>query len=79
MNLDLIRFLIDLLRNNFPLSVRYAIVLEVPWILNAIQKFVLSLLPDDNKQIIRFVNRKGLRNFMNDENIPTIIGRILNF
>lgn len=73
-NLELIRFLIDLLRGYFPLSVRYAIVLEVPWILNAIQRFVLSLLPDDNKQLIRFVNRKALRNYISEENIPAIIG-----
>ena len=73
-NLTLIHFLIDLLRGYFPLSVRYAIVLDVPWILNAIQKFVLSLLPDDNRQLIRFVNRKALRNYVTDDNIPTILG-----
>lgn len=73
-NLSLIHFLIDLLRSYFPLSVRYAIVINVPWILNAIQKFVLSLLPEDNKQLIRFLKRKDLHHFISESNIPRLIG-----
>lgn len=73
-NLALIHFLIDLLRSYFPLSVRYAIVLNVPWILNAIQKFVLSLLPENNKQLIRFLKRKDLHHFITESNIPMYVG-----
>jgi hypothetical protein len=69
-NLDLIRFLMDLLRVRFPLSLRYALVLEVPFLLNAVQKLVMAMLPEDNKRLVRFVNRRQLTCYVPKERLP---------
>lgn len=69
-NFWLIKFLIDLLRLRFPLSLRYAIVLEVPFLLNAVQRLVMAMLPEDNKRLVHFVNRRQLLSYVDSNALP---------
>ena len=69
-NFDLIKFLLDVLRLRFPLSLRYCLVHEVPFLLNAVQRLVMAMLPEDNKRLVRFVNRQQLHSFVDVHHLP---------
>lgn len=69
-NLELIKFLMELLRLRYPLSLRYALVLEVPFLLNAVQKVVMAMLPEENTRLVRFVNRRQLQSYVPVARLP---------
>ena len=72
--IDLIRFLITVLKDYFPCGIKYVIVYELPWILNTVQKLIFAMIPDDCKHLIKFTNRKSITSIVPCENLPDYMG-----
>lgn len=72
--IDLIRFLITVLKDYFPCGIKYVIVYELPWILNTVQKLIFAMIPDDCKHLIKFTNRKSITSIIPEDNLPDYMG-----
>jgi len=71
---DMLKYLITIMTNYFTWSIKYILVLELPWVLNAIQKMVFAMLPEEAKTLILFKNRKGLIKLIDSQNLPDYLG-----
>lgn len=72
--IDLIRFLITVLKDYFPCGIKYVIVYELPWILNTVQKLIFAMIPDDCKHLIKFTNRKNITSVVPTDKLPDYMG-----
>lgn len=64
MDLDLIKYLILLMKEYYPLFLHYIIIFQMPWILNAAFKVVKSLLPAKAIEKMKFTSRENLSDFV---------------
>jgi hypothetical protein len=73
-NLDLFRYLITTMANYFPFGIRRIIILDVPWILNKIQKVVFTMLPEEAQKVAIFTSTKHLTDYIDRDNLPDYLG-----
>lgn len=72
--IDILKYLIHVLRDYFPCGVKYILVVELPWILNTAQKMVFAMLPDQGKQLVQFKDKKSITKVIHSDNLPEYLG-----
>lgn len=74
LDLDYLRFLIDYGVKYCPVGVKYIVVLNIPWTLNAFRKMVFSFLSKEWFNVLKFANGKEILNYIDEENLPDYLG-----
>lgn len=67
MDIDLISYVINMFKEHYPWILNYILVLEMPWLLNAMWKIIKNMLPEESLEKIKFVDKKGLREYVAEE------------
>ncbi|XP_015791537.1 motile sperm domain-containing protein 2 [Tetranychus urticae] len=74
LDLDYMKFLINIGANYFPVGVKYILVVNVPWTFNAFRRAALSFLPSSWFGLIKFANGKEIFNFIDKSSVPDYLG-----
>ena len=72
-DMDLVFFMISLLKNYYPIILKSILVCQLPWTLNYVMKFVYSFVPEDFKQLIHIINKKELNNYIDPNQLPNFL------
>lgn len=64
MDMELIKYLINLFKSYYPNFLNYIIIFEMPWILNTAFKLIKSWLPAKAIPKIKLVNKTTLKEFV---------------
>lgn len=73
-HIDMMRFLITILKDYFPAGIRYVLVYDLPWILNAVQKMIFTMIPEEAKKQIFFKTKKNIHTMIPKSNLPDYMG-----
>lgn len=71
---DYLKFLISSGTNYFPVGVKYILVLNVPWALNAFRRMALSFLPEQWFGLLRFASGDEVYRFIDRDHLPDYLG-----
>ncbi|XP_053210724.1 motile sperm domain-containing protein 2-like [Panonychus citri] len=69
-----LKYFTDTGTNYFPYSIKYVLIYNLPWYLNAIQKVALSLVPKENMGIIKFGKGPQIFDYVDENNLPDFLG-----
>ena len=72
MHLKTNRFLIDC-TTHYPVGLKYVLVFNLPWILNALRSTVLAFVPQSLLGVLRFGSGDEIFNFIERENVPDFL------
>ena len=72
-DMDLLKFVVQALTSYFVENCRYVLIYEMPWILSSIWKIVKTWLPQDQRDAVKFANKKEMANFIEDSQLPDFI------
>ncbi|CAH2064861.1 unnamed protein product, partial [Iphiclides podalirius] len=67
MDLDLIMYMITLLKSYYPKFVNYSLIYQMPWIMSAGFKLIKGLFPAKALERFRFVNKDNLKEYVAQE------------
>lgn len=74
-NFDLMFFAMDVIGKHFPLQPAYVIAYNIPWIMKSFMKLGLQMIPDEAKDLLRFVDDdEELKSLFPLENLPDFMG-----
>ena len=68
--LDFLLFMTDVLQNHYPRGPKYNAFVDLPWILNATAKLVMSFMNEELKNSMKFIKNSELPEFIDKEYIP---------
>lgn len=64
LDMEFVQYLISLFRDYYPFFLNYIIIFEMSWILNAAWKVVKSWMPGKSVDMVKFVGRSDLKDFV---------------
>ena len=64
MDIDFVRYMIDVFKYYYPCVLNYILVMDMPWVMNAIWKIIKAWLPSVAVKKIKFVNRNTIDEFV---------------
>lgn len=64
MDMEFIRYMIDVLKDYYPWCLNYILVLDMPWVLNAAWKIIKAWLPAGAVKKIKFVNKNTVDEYV---------------
>ena len=64
MDIDFVRYMIDVFKYYYPFVLNYILVMDMPWVLNAIWKIIKAWLPAVAVKKIKFVNKNTIDEFI---------------
>jgi len=67
MDMEFIRYMIDVLKDYYPYCLNYILVLDMPWVLNAAWKIIKAWLPAGAVKKIKFVNKNTVDEYVHPE------------
>jgi hypothetical protein len=68
--LDFSYFLTDVIQNYYPRGMKYMLVIDLPWILNATSKIVMAFMNEELRNSVKFIKKRELPNYLDKESIP---------
>lgn len=74
MDMEFIKYLINLCKNYYPNFLNYIIIFEMPWILNTAFKIIKSWLPPKAIPKIKFVQKSNIHEYVEPNDILTCWG-----
>ncbi|CAK9802935.1 Motile sperm domain-containing protein 2 [Anthophora plagiata] len=74
MDMEFIKYLINLCKNYYPNFLNYIIIFEMPWILNTAFKIIKSWLPPKAIPKIKFVQKSNIHEFVDPNDVLTCWG-----
>jgi len=69
-DMDFSNFMTDILQTHYPRGPKYMAVVDLPWILNATAKLVMSFMNEELKNSIKFIKKDELPQYIGTEYIP---------
>ena len=69
-DIDFCFFTVEVLQNYYPRGLKYICVVDLPWILNATAKLVLSFMNEELRNCVKFIKSEELPQYVNSEQIP---------
>jgi len=67
MDMEFIRYMIDVLKDYYPYCLNYILVLDMPWVLNAAWKIIKAWLPSGAVKKIKFVNKSTVDEYVHSD------------
>ncbi|KAG1654692.1 Motile sperm domain-containing protein 2 [Nymphon striatum] len=74
MDMDLMRFIVDSFICNYPFFLKYILVIEIPWVLNAAWKIIKLWLPKKSVDLVKFLNKKTVLQFVDASQLLECMG-----
>jgi hypothetical protein len=71
---DFICFLKPIQSKYFPCLIKMHLNCEIPWILNSIAHFILSLMSEKTRKLIFFIKKSQLFDYISEDEIPQFLG-----
>ncbi|RWS18413.1 motile sperm domain-containing protein 2-like protein [Leptotrombidium deliense] len=72
-DLHMLLFFFETLRY-FPMGIKYYIIYDMPWLLNAFATLILSMIPGFAKDKIKFWDPKELLEHVDENALPDVLG-----
>ena len=69
-DMDFSNFMTEVLQNYYPRGPKYMAIVDLPWILNATAKLVMSFMNEELKNCVKFIKKDELTQYINPEYIP---------
>ena len=69
-DMDYTNFVTEVLQSYYPRGTKYMAVVDLPWILNATAKLILSFMNEELKSRIKFIKKEELTQYMDPQYIP---------
>jgi hypothetical protein len=69
LDMEMIKFIISCLKVNYPGLIDYMLIFQMPFLFNAAWKIIKNWLPPEALQIIKFVDRKSIREYVNENQL----------
>ncbi|KAM4795641.1 motile sperm domain-containing protein 2 [Rhinophrynus dorsalis] len=73
-DMDFVRFVINCFKVYYPRYLSKMVIFEMPWIMNAAFKIVKSWLGPEAINMLKFVNRNQVQDYISAEYLPTHMG-----
>ncbi|OCT93948.1 hypothetical protein XELAEV_18011611mg [Xenopus laevis] len=73
-DMDFVRFIINSFKTYYPRYLSKIVVYEMPWILNAAFKIVKSWLGPEAINLLKFVNKSQVQDYISAEYLPPLMG-----
>ena len=73
-DLDMLSYIISLLRYCYPEGLVYCLVYNLPWILRKFWALVKSWIQPNHHHLILFANGDEIKNFVDEDNLPKYLG-----
>ncbi|RNA36023.1 Motile sperm domain-containing 2 [Brachionus plicatilis] len=74
LDMDLIKFIVNCLKTYYPGLIDYMIVFQMPFIFNAAWKIIKNWLPPQAMKLIKFVDKKSIREFVHESQLFVHMG-----
>lgn len=71
---DFLKFLINSGQSYFPVGLKYILVYNIPWMLNAFRKLAFSILSEEMLGMLKFANDVEILKYISKENLPDYMG-----
>jgi len=72
-DMDMSRYIINVLQNYFPRGYKYVLIYEMPWIMVAFWKITRTWLSEHVQQSVRLAKKDEIFHFIDPENVPNYI------
>lgn len=72
-DIDLLMYFLSLIRDYFPVNVDYVLLINFPWLLNAVWTLAKRLIPPERRDVIVFISDKEIFNYVEPENTPDFL------
>lgn len=69
-DMELLKFVVQVLTNYFVENCRYVLIYEMPWVLTSIWKIVKSWLPQEQRDAVKFASKKEMSSFVKESELP---------
>lgn len=79
LDMDMIKFVVTCLKTYYPGLIDYMIVYQMPFIFNAAWKIIKNWLPPNSVNLIKFCDKKGIKEYIQDSQLFTHMGGTDNF
>lgn len=73
LDMDFLRFIVNLLVQYYPTYCRYAICLDLPWLFRSVWKLVRSWLPEEAQNTVQLITAKQITDFIDPKQVPNCI------
>ena len=73
LDLDLSRFLTQILTVYFPKGFKFVVIYDLPWIMSTFWKITSSWISNEIHHIIKFANKQQIFDYIDAENVPEYI------
>lgn len=70
MDMDFLRYLVQLLVQYFPSYCRYALCVDLPWLFRSVWKLVQTWLPEEARNSVHLITAEQLVDFIDADQIP---------
>lgn len=78
-DLEYIRIMIHLLKSYYPNVLSYILVYEMPWVMTGVFQIIKGLLPKKVLERMKFITSKNVRQYIDDEHMPSEWGGLDNY
>ena len=73
-DIDLLSFIVQTLRDYYPSLLQSVVVNELPWVLQYVFKLVQTWLPKEQQQMLHLVNKKDINQYIAVQQLPDFMG-----
>ncbi|RWS15623.1 Motile sperm domain-containing protein 2-like protein [Dinothrombium tinctorium] len=71
---DFLKFLLENVRHNFPIGLKYVLVTNLHWMLNTLRRAAFALMPTEFVSLIKFASGEEIFEYIDKENLPDFLG-----
>lgn len=72
-DVDLIKFMVDLFITKYPIGIGHALIYNMPWLLNAVLKLIKSIMPHGTERLVT-VKKDEILNYVDAKYLPERMG-----
>jgi hypothetical protein len=73
-DIDMLFFLITILKNYFPAALKYILAHELPWALQGVWKVAKSWVPGERHNLIKFTTNRDITQWIDENSLPDFLG-----
>jgi hypothetical protein len=73
-DIDLLSFIVSVMRDYYPRLLSSVLINELPWVLQYVFKLVQTWLPKEQQKLLHLISKNELHNFVATEELPDFMG-----
>jgi len=79
LDMDFIKFVVNCLKTYYPGLIDYMVIFQMPFIFNAAWKIIKNWLPPESVKLIKFVDKKSIKEFIQESQLFVHMGGTDNY